>query len=187
MRQRLPRLLLTAATVTSLVLCAGTAGVWVRSSLGTDDSIYVHTRASRYRLDSENGAIVISRFVAAPADRARRAVAFYSGNDNYELRHYGVENSEEDGRASGMWAGEPGSYALLGLGVRPKPNWAGATAVVRLPDWFVLATVGSPLLVRLLKRRRARASRGLCTVCGYDLRASPERCPECGTVATERP
>ena len=34
--------------------------------------------------------------------------------------------------------------------------------------------------------RRKRQTMGYCDQCGYDLRSSPDRCPECGAVRTRR-
>ena len=55
---------------------------------------------------------------------------------------------------------------------------------VAFPMWIpaaLFAAVPAGRLVRRLNRRRRAA--GLCARCGYDLRATPGRCPECGTEA----
>jgi hypothetical protein len=65
------------------------------------------------------------------------------------------------------------------------PGMTGVVLVVPHAYAFAaLAVLPSAFLVRLLRRRRA-ARVGRCPSCGYDLRATPERCPECGTVTAK--
>src|SRR4051812_36316956 len=53
-------------------------------------------------------------------------------------------------------------------------------------EWAILAfvsAVGGKIMIWLAirtSRAEMRRRRGLCGNCGYDLRASEERCPECG-------
>ena len=56
--------------------------------------------------------------------------------------------------------------------------------VAAVPYWLTSLLLLLPPLNATrtaLRRRYLRPRRGLCTTCGYDLRASFERCPECGT------
>jgi len=53
------------------------------------------------------------------------------------------------------------------------PHWAVAFAFALLPARWGL----------LRRRDGHRRKHGLCRSCGYDIRATPERCPECGAVA----
>ena len=80
-----------------------------------------------------------------------------------------------------------GSHAALGFVylsyVQPPPRACRITNV-GVPLWAPLAlALVSPgvWLGRRLHRRRP----GACAACGYDLRATPGRCPECGTVQQE--
>jgi hypothetical protein len=47
-----------------------------------------------------------------------------------------------------------------------------------IPFFGIMFLVAS--VCGIMRRVRRPAPTGLCHVCGYDLRATPDRCPECG-------
>jgi hypothetical protein len=67
-----------------------------------------------------------------------------------------------------------------------QPPWAVSYDLV-LRLWIVALATAAPTLIWLQKRivNRRREMTGFCRNCGYDLRASPHRCPECGTISLE--
>jgi hypothetical protein len=63
--------------------------------------------------------------------------------------------------------GSPFNSTVVGA-----PLWGLTAIAALLPIGWLIAAV----------RRSRRIGRGQCRNCGYDLRATPGRCPECGTV-----
>jgi hypothetical protein len=69
--------------------------------------------------------------------------------------------------------------------------WAGAWAsIFQIPNWIILYAAALPFILGMFRwcTRRNRVMGNLCLHCGYDLRASADRCPECGNpIAVAKP
>lgn len=75
-------------------------------------------------------------------------------------------------------------WRRLGFRAFRFSSYGGSGVEVLVPCWFLLVLTGF-LPVMWLRRRareRRRFQRRLCATCGYDLRGSPDRCPECGSI-----
>ncbi len=77
------------------------------------------------------------------------------------------------------------SYSSTQLSSRPLIQTHRYLLIV-FPYWFAaLLTALLPTRWFIRWRRRLKYPPGTCQRCGYDLRASPHRCPECGIPAPD--
>ena len=185
------RWLLTLLIALSLLLCVAVAALWVRSegraldyvAWRGDATLLVESRAGRLWLERWRGATPL------PSGPSR-------GDPRWTL--VGTVNP-----ASGLpiivgYTVPPPSaengfgFASIRMTPVPQSPPAGTMHAVAVPWWAVLACSAVPSAAWLARRLRERGRRGSgsCPVCGYDLRATPGRCPECGrlegTVASLR-
>jgi hypothetical protein len=145
--------LLTLVAATGLLMAIATAALWLRSAVAPQVDFFIVISPSRnYGLGTEHGAII--GFLQLEQPQYRSNVA-----SDIQVVRAGF-------RYLRMTSDGMRRYNLV------------------VPFWFLTVVWLVPPLLWVVRRNRIgrRRRNRLCVICGYDLRASSDRCPECGTA-----
>jgi hypothetical protein len=157
------RRLFNLAAALSLALCVAIAGLWMSSFFWGEDFYYRHvttnpTKMFEYHIRTTRGwSVLLIEDANPPVD------PFKSPLDIQRIRS-----------TAGFWhqrfEGSPDVRSMHGK------------QFLEVPIAAFVPPVAVPPLVWLTRKHRERKRRraGACPSCGYDLRASRDRCPECG-------
>lgn len=164
------RRLFTLASALSLLLCIASMAAWVRSHCHPD-RWQLHFSQRTYQLTLANGHLRVARMVVrklTPSDILEQMFTTKK-----------LELADNDGVLP-YWQGARPTPPDLPA-VRESEAWA--VSILCAVPTLLLATLPVSLgLSQVARLRRNRVSRSVCARCGYDLRATSDRCPECGAV-----
>jgi hypothetical protein len=182
-----------------LATSALTGALWARSvSSGDVLSFFAGTEGKLQAIGSSDGALCLL-LTNIPFGHERSWTAYFISSDNEqegpEVMLVALSTSLLTVRPSTpSWlstVGTPPGYGVLGFSLGKSQRGVvmeiddSRIVYITLPHWLAVAVfglTGLSMLVSPSARRARRRSAGLCEQCGYDLRASLERCPECGAM-----
>lgn len=203
----LRRRLLKLVTALSLLLCATTVVLWVRSGYGPTAIEVVTSRGVRWQFWADRLNVGVQRVRGWPEAPGIRYTGYSYAHglrgSSLALLDFaargGARSTGREGFGCSLWTGTvrvllddngrvwrgppfPGPVPQKQMSA-PRPYW---TAAIRQP--LALAAFATLPAARLLLaarrrlKRRAHRRRGRCPQCGYDLTANVSGvCPECGT------
>ena len=200
---------LTIVWITSLLFCVGVCALWLRSYFASDEVNYfrgmllaysdpgplpnsVYHPPMSYSVVTARGEIGLMSTVhffllpprhwshgsgppqQVPIVAARGAMGFYA--DGWRLQEQTTWELDANGNS-------PLTNSIVATS---SPIGNIAFRYVFVPFWFLLALAVMPAaLGKAASYRSRRRALGLCVRCGYDLRASSGRCPECGASSAK--
>ena len=173
----------STAAILSLLLCVAFNAIWIRSK-------FVEDQIARTTWNSERAQEVDEALAAFSGDiyfvyysRIAPAGTTFSRLHSpkplgWSFKHFPIRGIPHP---LGGWifyesngAGPGNGYAVNQWDV----NWKFGLRIW----YFVVLTAILPVHWTRSFIRRRRPLPGHCATCGYDLRATPDRCPECGTI-----
>jgi hypothetical protein len=194
--KRLRRIMSNGMLAVLALLWVAVVAVWVRSHWRRDSaSLRFAPHSSDYNyqvpVESNLGVLTLS-FERAKKSAQELQTLFLEGRGTeaekiapplpplWAIDHHSYDAYEYSSDGA-FWQQLGFYYDEMPAGGVFGPGRVGA-AYIGFPHWAPAVLIGCPLLGALLRvrKRRRRARAGLCGRCGYDLCASPDRCPECG-------
>jgi hypothetical protein len=189
----------------SLVLCAVTIFLFIRSCWRSDNLQCIKKNYQRLGDGTDN----IPRSILE-INATNEVGCFAIAHEAWVVRRGPVyDYVDPGGEGMSYWVGSPTPYS-----VQPRPfpggppkrwtHWEfGHLAYTSVVDsnesstylslpwaYLISLTAVLPLAfsIKLMKHRNAirRLNQHRCQTCGYDLRATPDRCPECGTIPPKK-
>ena len=168
-----------------MLLCVALCVLWVRSYWVAEDVAISRPTFGANAFSAMGGLQLGGHILTHPSDTDLRRAERYHGDT------FSYTDVSGWYLAYPMASRDHFAYRVLGFdldlgtGTRIFDDVRSHYVSVTAPYWSVivlLLVAPGVWVVRRSRRNRGRRL-GLCPSCGYDLRATRERCPECGTTA----
>jgi hypothetical protein len=178
--KRFRRWLFRRLAILSSICFVAALSVWIRSSCSSDTILWSNDTNWKmgdiYWVDGYLNVGYLSGNIAWGFPPG----IHFSKNDYPDIAVWAAPAHGWSGWGGGMVGVQIGHHRRVYR--RPTSDRFSVTYLV-MPLWIITAVTGTLPAVFAVRhfKKGTQSLTGLCAHCGYDLRATPDRCPECGT------